>query len=181
MKKWMQRLVRLAKEEKGLTLVELLAVIVVLGIVAAIAVPQITGIVGNTKKEAHKANAKQFIEAAKQVVSISGFKANHASADFVLNHVVDGKVVADQTVAAADADDKIMDISLATLQTLGYFGDVKDPENNASPGNYVAANQIVYVYKDGTTFKYYVSIDSANNASDFRVVPENEIDELSLN
>ena len=49
MKKFLQK--RL-KNEKGLTLVELLAVIVILGIIAAIAVPSIGNIVENSRVKA---------------------------------------------------------------------------------------------------------------------------------
>lgn len=62
MKKWLQK--RL-KNEKGLTLVELLAVIVILGIIAAIAVPSIGGVIDNTRIKASKADAINAIEAAK--------------------------------------------------------------------------------------------------------------------
>lgn len=55
--------------QKGLTLVELLAVIVILGIIAAIAVPSIGGLIDNTKKDAHLANAQQLISSAKLAVA----------------------------------------------------------------------------------------------------------------
>ncbi|PID07339.1 MULTISPECIES: Tfp pilus assembly protein FimT/FimU [unclassified Sporosarcina] len=51
-------------ENKGLTLVELLAVIVVLGIITAIAVPSISSILENTKIKAEKNNAILLIQAA---------------------------------------------------------------------------------------------------------------------
>ena len=53
------------KNERGLTLIELLAVIVILGIVAAIAVPSIGKIIENSKWDAHCANAITVLNAAK--------------------------------------------------------------------------------------------------------------------
>ncbi len=53
------------KNEKGLTLIELLAVIVILGIIAAIAIPSIGKIIENSKIDAIKADAIQILNAAK--------------------------------------------------------------------------------------------------------------------
>lgn len=61
MKKFLQK--RL-KNEKGLTLVELLAVIVILGIIAAIAVPSIGNIIQNTRENAFVADAQNALAAA---------------------------------------------------------------------------------------------------------------------
>ncbi|WP_442595258.1 type II secretion system protein [Neobacillus sp. D3-1R] len=57
------------KDQRGLTLVELLAVIVILGIIAGIAVPNIGGIIDNSKKDAHVANAQQMVNAARLAVA----------------------------------------------------------------------------------------------------------------
>lgn len=54
-----------AKNEKGLTLIELLVVIVILGIIAAIAIVSIGGIIGNTRDKATVTEASQIINAAK--------------------------------------------------------------------------------------------------------------------
>lgn len=50
--------------EKGLTLVELLAVIVILGIIAAIAVPSIGNIIQNTREKAFVADTQNALSAA---------------------------------------------------------------------------------------------------------------------
>lgn len=68
MKKAIQRL----KNERGLTLVELLAVIVILAIIAIIAFVFIGGIIENSKKDAHVSNAQQIIAAAKLYESTGG-------------------------------------------------------------------------------------------------------------
>lgn len=57
MKKWL-------KNTKGLTLVELLAVIVILGVVAAIAVPSISGTIANSKVKADIGTYNMIVDAA---------------------------------------------------------------------------------------------------------------------
>jgi len=56
------------KNNKGFTLVELLAVIVVLAIVMGLAVVGITSVLDNTRKNAFASNAKLFIEGARNLV-----------------------------------------------------------------------------------------------------------------
>ena len=53
------------KNEKGLSLVELLAVIVILGIISAIAVPAIGNIIANSQAKAEIADAVQILNSAK--------------------------------------------------------------------------------------------------------------------
>lgn len=54
--------------KKGLTLIELLGVIVVLGIIALIAFPTVNGIINNTKKDTFAVNAQSLILAAEAKV-----------------------------------------------------------------------------------------------------------------
>ncbi len=52
MNKLMTMKMKFKKNQKGLTLIELLAVIVILGVIAAIAVPSIGGVIGDSKTKA---------------------------------------------------------------------------------------------------------------------------------
>ncbi len=57
------------KNKKGFTLVELLAVIVVLAIVMGLAVVAITGVLDNARKATFVADAKSFLEGAHSLVN----------------------------------------------------------------------------------------------------------------
>jgi type IV pilus assembly protein PilA len=93
------------KDQRGLTLIELLAVVVILGIIAAIAVPSIGKVIDNTKDKAQIANANQLVDAAKLYVN-SGY----------------------ENAPAADA--ATIDVTLAELQTQGLLDDIKDPKTD---------------------------------------------------
>lgn len=56
------------KNEKGLTLIELLAVIVILAIIAAIAVPAIGNVISNSKQKSFLADASNILAGAKIAV-----------------------------------------------------------------------------------------------------------------
>ncbi|MUV36827.1 hypothetical protein JNUCC1_00631 [Lentibacillus sp. JNUCC-1] len=61
----LERLKRRFKQEKGFTLVELLAVIAILGIILAIAIPSIGNVIDNSKKDADQANVDLILNAAR--------------------------------------------------------------------------------------------------------------------
>lgn len=67
------------RDERGLTLVELLAVIVILGIIAAIAVPVFTNTINKQKDKAILADASQIISAAK--IAYPAGECNDANPD----------------------------------------------------------------------------------------------------
>ncbi|MED0654538.1 prepilin-type N-terminal cleavage/methylation domain-containing protein [Anoxybacillus geothermalis] len=97
---------RVLKNERGLTLIELLAVIVILGIVAAIAIPAIGGLIDNSKKDAHVANAQQMINAAKIAVT--------ADKDLI------------------PANGKYTLVTLQYLEDEGYLETVKNPDGDTN-------------------------------------------------
>jgi type IV pilus assembly protein PilA len=59
----MNKTFKFTKNKKGLTLIELLAVIVILGVIAAIAVPSVGGIISNSKTDAD-AQTVELVESA---------------------------------------------------------------------------------------------------------------------
>ena len=61
----MKKFNKLFKNQKGMTLIELLAVIVILGIVAAIAVPAIGNIINNSRDKAILSDASSILAGAK--------------------------------------------------------------------------------------------------------------------
>ena len=70
--------------EKGLTLIELLAVIVILAIIAAIAIPAIGNIIENSRIKALKADAANIISAAQM------YYTDGKTDDFTLSPKADG-------------------------------------------------------------------------------------------
>ena len=84
----LQQMKKRLKNEKGLTLIELLAVIVILAIIAAIAIPAIGNIIDNSRVNAAKADAVNILNAANMYFADEGAGADDADRE-ALNDYVD--------------------------------------------------------------------------------------------
>lgn len=94
------------KNEKGLTLIELLAVIVILAIIAAIAVPAVGKIINNSKDKAILADASNILAGAKIAIVDGSCKDENKCVGTELNDFVEGITLEDTTIAEKDTDGK---------------------------------------------------------------------------
>ncbi|TCI79897.1 prepilin-type N-terminal cleavage/methylation domain-containing protein [Exiguobacterium sp. SH0S1] len=144
------------KDERGLTLVELLVVVVILGIIAAIAVVAIGGIIENSKKDAMVADAKQMVSAAK-LHTASNPEAT--SLTFITT-----------TVSGEDTD---------TTQGDGYdyISSLKDPF-----GDNEYTNAIVKITPESGKYSYSVTLKGAAVSEKlyFENTPEDKITKATL-
>ncbi|HEY0828860.1 MAG TPA: type II secretion system protein [Bacilli bacterium] len=99
------------KNQMGLTLIELLAVVVILGVIAAIAVPAIGGTIQNSKVKAD-AQAEELIKDAAVRYLIDTDPSNATT------------IVSPATTAT---------INVSTLQTAGYLKSIPKKQQLATP------------------------------------------------
>ncbi|MFD3259830.1 prepilin-type N-terminal cleavage/methylation domain-containing protein [Paenibacillus lentus] len=138
------------KNQKGLTLIELLAVVVILSIIALIAIPAIGGLIDNSKKDAHVANAIQMVDSAKLAV------------------------IAHREVRPPSSG-HVVYISLQWLIDEGYLDEVRDPDGgayttqDAGSGNFRLTGGSDVPSTPGT----YIRVEAIGNSHSFSVFTDN--------
>lgn len=112
-----QQMKKRIKNEKGLTLIELLAVIVILAIVAAIAIPAIGNIIQKSDDKAVLSEALNIISGAK-IAHTNGECENGVCNKATLDNYVDGVALPEGTqVELADDDWTITYSVLSEIET----------------------------------------------------------------
>lgn len=123
------------KNEKGLTLIELLAVIVILGIIAAIAIPSIGNVIQKSREDAIKADAIQIINAAKMYVAGEGAAESvpvTATSNPLEGYLDDVTTFTTYTVNISDSNEITLDGTGSKGKVTIEFNDASISEINAA-------------------------------------------------
>ncbi|WP_416144475.1 prepilin-type N-terminal cleavage/methylation domain-containing protein [Planococcus koreensis] len=134
MKKFIQQKL---KDQKGMTLIELLAVIVIIAIIAAIAIPAIGNIIENSRVGAMKADATNVLSAA-NLYEVDGNTPATAGTVLISELVTAGYLDDAGEIPVASTVDLVNNTIDATATRGGLSVDFNDADNaavNSMPNN----------------------------------------------
>ncbi|UAL51193.1 MULTISPECIES: type IV pilin protein [Metabacillus] len=134
---------KVLKNERGLTLIELIEVVVILGIIAANAVPGIGNVIQNSCEDAGKAEAANILNVARLYSSTDEVRADGILEDGDLggnlenvNFIVDFSVKANlnsMTLSGnANVNDGTITFTNSTLEAISNLDDIDNPPNTIS-------------------------------------------------
>ena len=115
-------------KKNGFTLVELLAMLVVLGILMGVAIPNISGIIKNNKLNIIKTDAIKMIDTAKV------------------------KMSTDKEIKEKPTTNKCI------VMALNYLNDSEDINTGPNGGKYMQFDSFVVITREGNEYKYYVRL-----------------------
>ena len=120
----MNKRLKLFKNQKGLTLIELLAVIVVLGIIAAIAVPSVSSIIRQSKLNADLSSYRVIKDAGLRYAMVKG-----TTGDVTLSQLQSDGYLNDLPKVQSDRLKEFTKVNI-TLDSNTYKVEVHGTDNN---------------------------------------------------
>lgn len=174
------RVEKAAQNQKGFSLVELIIVIAILGIIAAIALPNITGAIDNARKNTDVTNAKAIANAAVQAFAKDDELSSSLPAENKTSIV---KLVETKDTTSITKDEKIANAILKELDNIPtpkYKGTAVDEDQfiisvdehgqvtvyaadeNVTGAAEATANTIVTEGNTPTAVQVYPALDGSN-------------------